>query len=138
MLCTIPRRMSKLAVRTTGEKSCWVALPPALVNRLIDGAQLPLTLQLTKSAPAGKHSQCHIWRRHLSLLAAWRSYLRVVKLLCRCHTGASAPSSRAPVWHVAWQGAASTAGHNAIEVPAQLAALLGIFDGLVSRHCFML
>lgn len=45
--------------------------------------------------------------------------------------GAHSPSSRGPAWHVAWQGAASTSGHNAIDVPAQLAKLLGIADGLV-------
>lgn len=88
-------RLSTLVVRTTGEKSCWVALPPALVNRLIDGAQLPQTLQLTQAASAGVRSN----------------------------------GSSSPTWHVAWQGAAATSGHNIVEVPAQLAALLGISDG---------
>lgn len=47
------------------------------------------------------------------------------------HAGMRPGSPVSPVWHVAWHGAAATSGHNIMEVPAQLAALLGISDGMV-------
>ena len=48
-------RLSQLTVRLTPERSCWVALPPALLNRLYDaGVPLPLAMELRPAGPSGE------------------------------------------------------------------------------------
>jgi hypothetical protein len=48
-------RLSQLPVRLTAERSCWVALPPALIARLLEAqAPLPLVLQLRSAAAPGR------------------------------------------------------------------------------------
>ena len=44
-------RHSQLEVHLVPEKSCWVALPPAYVARLLEGqSPIPLVLQLTSAS----------------------------------------------------------------------------------------
>ena len=54
-LCPQPacltHRHSQIEVRLVPSKSCWVALPPAYVARLLEGqSPIPLVLQLTSAS----------------------------------------------------------------------------------------
>lgn len=52
LLGTLLRRLAQLTVRHTSERNCWVALPPALLNRLYEtGVPLPFTLALRPAGP---------------------------------------------------------------------------------------
>jgi len=57
-LMYVIHRHSQLEIRLVPEKSCWVALPPAYVARLLEGqSPIPLVLQLTSASGTGSSSQ---------------------------------------------------------------------------------
>ncbi len=61
----LARRMSQLPVRYIPDKSCWVALPAALIARLLQAqAPLPLVLELLPVAPAGWGLLLFHWPLH--------------------------------------------------------------------------
>jgi peroxin-1 len=101
-------------VRLVHEKSCWVALPPAYVARLLETAcQIPLVLQLRSAQ--GRNASC--------ALHACTSV--------QCHfligIPTTGPPASAQTWHVAWGGGAASSG--CLEVPAALARCQGLAEG---------
>lgn len=123
-------RHSQLEVRLVPEKSCWVALPPAYVARLLEGqSPIPLVLQLTSASgtwPLGI--------MHASLALPVLLVFMILAAVEQATSGIpwhAGPTQEAKSWYVAWSGAASTS--KALEVPAALAACQGLSEGLLVR-----
>lgn len=130
-LC-IAHRHSQLEVRLVPEKSCWVALPPAYVARLLEGqSPIPLVLQLTSASGklarrAFTHNELYCSTPAITTALASRPVQPTIT--APLHVG-SAREARS--WYVAWSGAASTS--KALEVPAALAACQGLSEGMLVR-----
>ncbi|CAK0784927.1 hypothetical protein CVIRNUC_008132 [Coccomyxa viridis] len=75
------RRHSHLEIRLIPEKSCWVALPPAYVARLLEG-QSPIPLVLQLSSPSGPNGRR--WYVAWSGAASTSKALEVPAALAAC------------------------------------------------------
>ena len=134
-------RLKQLPVRLVPERSCWVALPPAYVARLLD-AQSPIPLVLQLRPVQGAQTQAAMHQPAFCGLAERLNYL------CSVLQGDLYPQSEVfhvhmwvagrasgPVCHVAWAGAAASS--HALEIPAALARCLGLSDGALVALCAM-
>ena len=108
-------------MRHTAEQACWVALPAALIARLLQAqAPLPLVLELRPAAPPGAAPG-------LLALTALSALQFLAPPLLACAGSLAEPHGDASVWHVAWAGAAASG--QALEVPAALARRQGLAEG---------
>ena len=128
---SVTHRHSQLEVRLVPEKSCWVALPPAYVARLLESqSPIPLVLQLTSASGmlALRKIEGKCDSRPPDMIK------RSGEQSCHSLSGRSwhaGSAGEARSWYVAWSGAASTS--KALEVPAALATCQGLSDGLLVR-----
>ena len=115
------RRLAQLTVQHSAEKSCWVALPPALISKLYSGStSLRAVLELKQSATGG--FLCCI------MPSTFQKLLQILELTGTLVAGHDRSTNTTESWHVSWGGAASRGQH--LEIPAALAGCLGIAQGI--------